>query len=96
MVQGSEWDPVRAERVKKGERERGFKVWKEDLFGTGAVLRRKREERDHWGHGPGRRVLFETIEERIRSGMKSEFAVGEDGVVEEYLKDEKQPWETLS
>lgn len=90
MREGSgEWDGERAEGVRRGERERGTRVWEGDRFGVGMVLRGKRRERNHWGTG---QLLFESEEERVRSGIRSEVVDYGDGL-EERLKDERQPWE---
>lgn len=91
MVKGSaEWDEQRAEEVWRGERERGYKAWESDLRGTGDELRRKRRARNCWGV---RQVWFETVEERVRGGVKTRVVRGENGVEEEVLSDERQPWE---
>jgi hypothetical protein len=84
-----EWDAGRAEEVRRGERERGLKVWRDDRFGMGEVLRRKGRERNHWAVG---QLFFESDEERARSGVRSEMVDLGDGP-EETLKDEPQPWE---
>jgi hypothetical protein len=74
--------------------ERGFKAWEEDLLGMGEVSRRKRRERDCWAKKGERRMLFESDEERARSGVRSHILEAGDGYVEEVLSDEKQPWES--
>jgi hypothetical protein len=84
-----EWDGKRADEVRKGERERGLAVWERDRFGTGEFLRGKRRDRNHWRVG---QLLFESEEERVRSGIRSEIVDYGDGP-EERLKDETQPWE---
>lgn len=91
MVEGGEeWDAERAESVWRGERERGYRVWEEDMFGCGSVLRGKRRERNCWGVGQG---WFGSEEERMRSGVRSRVVSDEVGIVEEVFLDEKQPWE---
>lgn len=87
--EAAEWDSKRTVAVKDGERRNGFKVWSGDMLGTGAVLREKRRERNPWLVS---QVFFED-HERSRSGVASETVNHEDGLVEEVLKDELQPWE---
>jgi hypothetical protein len=95
MVEGNvEWDRERAEEVLKGELARGFGLWEQDLRGTGEVLSGKRMGRDYWGNGTTR-LLFESEEERKRSGIRAEILTFGNGMVEEVLKDEKQPWESV-
>jgi hypothetical protein len=87
--EAAEWDSKRTVAVKDGERRNGFKVWSGDMLGTSAVLREKRRERNPWLVS---QVFFED-HERSRSGVASETVNHEDGLVEEVLKDELQPWE---
>lgn len=95
MVEGTkEWDEVRAEEVRTGERERGYRVWDGDLLGRGEALRGKRDGRDCWGNGK-QRLLFHSAEERGKSEVRSEILRFNDGVVEEVLIDEVQPWEVV-
>lgn len=89
LVRGENWDEVRAEGVLRGEQERGYGAWREDLRGTGEELREKRRARNCWEVN---QVLFENEEERWRSGTRSRVVDYSGGVVEEVL-DEKQPWE---
>lgn len=89
LERGEDWDEVRAERVLRGEQERGYEAWREDLRGTGEGLREKRGARNRWGVN---QVLFESEEERRRSGVRSQVVDYGRGVMEEVL-DEKQPWE---
>lgn len=69
-------------------------MWEADMLGAGEVLRRKRRERDCWGKKGEGRTLFESDEERARSGIRSNFLEAGDGYMEEVLSDEKQPWES--
>jgi hypothetical protein len=85
-----EWDGERTQAVRKGEKERGLGVWEKDRFGTGQFLRGKRRERNHWQVG---QMLFGSEGERLRSQVRSEIMEYEDGLREEVLKDERQPWE---
>ncbi|TAQ86674.1 hypothetical protein B7494_g4994 [Chlorociboria aeruginascens] len=86
VPESAHWDGERAEEVRRGERERGYEVWEKDLWGRGRALRGKRKMRDCWGRGLG--MLFESEEEKKRSGVRSEVVEGE-----EILLDERQPWE---
>lgn len=91
MEEGSgEWDEVRADEVRRGEREKGLVVWRDDRVGMGQVLRMKRRDRNHWKVG---QLFFASEEERARSGVRSEIIDLGDGL-EETLKDEPQPWES--
>ncbi|KAH6713147.1 hypothetical protein BKA61DRAFT_736204 [Leptodontidium sp. MPI-SDFR-AT-0119] len=83
------FDEVRAESVRKGERERGFKVWEGDRFGIGGELSGKRRGRNFWGVGQG---WFDEEEERRRSGVGS-WKVDGEGNGEEVLGEGRQPWE---
>ena len=92
MVMGSdEWDEKRTERVLRGERERGYRAWEQDMLGCGSVLRGKRRERNFWCVG---QAWFGSEEERVRSGIRLRVVNDGFGGVEEALLDEKQPWET--
>lgn len=88
---GTEWDEERTASVLRGERERGYRVWADDLWGAGEVLRGKRRGRNCWDVG---QCWFKNEEERVRSGVKSRVVRdGEHGMEEEFLIDDKQPWE---
>lgn len=90
MVEGRpEFDAVRSEEVRRGERERGFKEWERDPTGRGESLRGKRKGRNPLRSG---QLFFSNEEERERSGVKSEI-LKEDGMVEEVLLEQTQPWE---
>jgi hypothetical protein len=92
MIEGTKgWDKERAESVRMGETERGYRMWKDDLWGTGAELRRKRARRNVWGV---KQVWFEEEGERLRSGVHTDVVHDGEGNVEEVLRDESQPWET--
>ncbi|KAK0108306.1 hypothetical protein ONS95_003122 [Cadophora gregata] len=96
------YDAVRAEDVRRGEKERGFGVWVGDGMGCGDLLKGKRAGRWCWGVKQG---WFEDGEEgeRVRreSGVGSRRVewVGVDGMgkerrfVEEVLGSGRQPWE---
>ena len=91
MVRGCRaWDETRAEEVWRGEKERGFKAWERDVLGMGEGLRRKRMARDCWKVS---QVWFGSGDDRRRSWVKSRVVEREDGVMEEVLSDETQPWE---
>ncbi|KIN06496.1 hypothetical protein OIDMADRAFT_113505, partial [Oidiodendron maius Zn] len=90
MREGSEeWDGERAAEVRRGERERGFMVWKRDGFGKSEVLRRKRWQRNYFEVG---QLMFDSEADRERSQIRSKIVDFGHGS-EEYLKDEIQPWE---
>ncbi|KAH8602250.1 hypothetical protein B0O99DRAFT_606098 [Bisporella sp. PMI_857] len=82
-------DAERTVSVIHGERERGFTPWSQDPHGIGDFLRRKRKARNPWGVP---QLLFLNEEERARSGVKTRISEI-DGVAEEALTGEKQPWE---
>lgn len=63
-----DFDLERSEDVRAGERERGLTAWREDKRGVGRVLRGKRIGRNWWGIGQS---LFESVEERERSGLQT-------------------------
>ena len=88
IKESREWDEERAESVWRGEKEIGFKAWERDLYGVGEELREKRRRRNCWGV---RQVWFD--EGRVRGGVKSRVVKADDGVEEEMLCDERQPWE---
>jgi hypothetical protein len=91
MRTGSEvYDEVRAEEVRRGEREKGVGEWERDLLGLGSVLSGKRGKRNPWRVS---QVWFESREKRERSGVKSMLKIDERGFEEEFLMIEKQPWE---
>ncbi len=91
MIRSStKWDERRAEEVCRGERERGYGAWREDLWGRGRELRGKRMRRN-FGGVP--QVLFEDHKERVRSRVKTSVVSWKDGIEEEVLRDEMQPWE---
>jgi len=73
--------------------ERGLGAWRVDLWGRGEGLKGKRKGRNYWRVG---QELFKSEEERWSSGVKSLLLDDGDGVVEEYLCDEVQPWEVES
>lgn len=78
-------DKERSEEVMRGEEKRGLRAWMEDEWGRGEVLRGKRAGRNFWGV---EQVLFESEEERGRSGLRLEIVRFEyEGreVVEEVL-----------
>lgn len=83
------FDEVRAESVRRGERERGFRAWEGDRFGIGGGLSGKRRGRNFWGVGQG---WFDDEEERRRSGVGS-WKVDGEGNGEEALGEGRQPWE---
>jgi len=90
MVEGSsEFDAERRESVRIGEMERGFKEWDSDPTGKGEILSGKRRGRNPWMVG---QLLFESEEEREKSGVKSEL-LGKYEVIEELLVEGRQPWE---
>ncbi|KAH7419957.1 hypothetical protein BKA64DRAFT_752506 [Cadophora sp. MPI-SDFR-AT-0126] len=102
MLADGGYDVVRAEDVRKGEKERGFGAWVEDVRGEGGVLRGKRAGR--WCWGVDQRWFEDGVEgERMRreSGVGSRRVewVGVDGMgrervfVEEVLGSGRQPWE---
>ncbi|RFU30955.1 hypothetical protein B7463_g5383, partial [Scytalidium lignicola] len=87
-----DWDPKRTEEVRKGELERGYHAWVEDLWGIGEKLKEKRKQRNPW------RVtqeFFLSSHDRERSGVITSFNDYGDGYTEEALHDVKQPWEYL-
>jgi hypothetical protein len=84
------YDEVRAEEVRRGASEKGYGEWERDPLGSGNVLSGKRRRRNPWGVS---QVWFERREERERSGVKSILRIGEAGFEEEFLTDERQPWE---
>jgi hypothetical protein len=84
------WDEVRAAEVRRGSREKGFGEWERDPLGSGNVLSGKRRGRNPWGVS---QVWFETGEEKERSGVKSILRISEAQFEEEFLTDERQPWE---
>ena len=90
VVESEEFDAERTASVKKGEMERGFGAWEVDLRGVGKLLRGKRAARNTWGVI---QVWFGSQEVRVRSGVRSKVMRGDDGVEEEVLENEKQPWE---
>lgn len=93
MAKGSpDFDAVRSEEVRSGERERGFNEWERDPMGSGERLRAKRMVRRPWQSG---QLFFVNEEERGRSGVKSEI-LGPDEVAEEALLEQTQPWEVGS
>ncbi|QSZ36759.1 hypothetical protein DSL72_006642 [Monilinia vaccinii-corymbosi] len=49
-----EFDAVRCQETRRGEREYGYGEWERDLWGVGERLRRKRDRRDAWGEGKGK------------------------------------------
>ncbi|KAF7952083.1 uncharacterized protein EAE97_001580 [Botrytis byssoidea] len=83
-----EFDREKCEDTVKGERERGYGEWKRDLWGTGSVLRMKRGGRDKWGIKGEERKLFESEEERVKSGLSTRWLEEGEGVRrEEVIKD---------
>ncbi|KAJ8067480.1 hypothetical protein OCU04_004824 [Sclerotinia nivalis] len=100
-----EFDEKKCEDTIKGEREKGYGEWKEDLWGTGKRLRGKRDARDAWGGGKENgvgggmekeRPLFESEEERVRSGVRTRWLEGEEGMVREevIVEGPELPWES--
>jgi hypothetical protein len=90
MIEGNDgFNKERVKSVRRGERENGYKVWEEDIFGSGEILRAKKRGRNPWGVP---QVLFADEEERKQSGVKSKLIVDDDSVVE-ILMNETQPWE---
>ncbi|KAF7861527.1 hypothetical protein EAF04_008090 [Stromatinia cepivora] len=93
--ESAEFDEKKYEDTVKGEREKGYGEWKEDLWGTGKRLRGKRDARDAWGGRKEKeRPLFESEEERIRSGVRTRWLEGEEGMVREEVIVEgmDMPW----
>jgi len=90
MIEGSaEFDAVRTEEVRRGERERGYKEWERDPTGRGGKLREKRKGRNPWQCG---QLHFAIEEDRRRSCVKSE-VLRHDEAIEEALSEQSQPWE---
>lgn len=89
-----EFDREKCEDTVRGERERGYGEWKRDLWGTGRVLRGKRGGRDQWGVRGEERKLFESEEERVRSGLSTRWLEEGEGLRrEEVIKEgEILPW----
>ncbi|KAN0108448.1 hypothetical protein V8E51_008190 [Hyaloscypha variabilis] len=91
MRDGSKsYDVARVDEVRRGERERGYGQWEKDLLGSGTALSGKRVHRNPWEVS---QVWFDSMEEKERSGVKSRRRIAEDGVKEEFLTPERQPWE---
>lgn len=84
MVEEGEESKIRAEEVRRGERERGAEPWRRDERGVGEVLRRKREARNVWGTGMG---VCGSEEVRRKIGIRTEVVGGV-----EVLKEGRQPW----
>ncbi|APA11537.1 hypothetical protein SS1G_04957 [Sclerotinia sclerotiorum 1980 UF-70] len=102
--ESAEFDEEKCEDTIGGEREKGYGEWREDLWGTGKRLRGKRDARDAWGGGMENgvddkmgkeRPLFESEEERVKSGLRTRWLEGEDGLVREevILEGVDMPWE---
>lgn len=69
MVEGNEkFDQERTEEVRSGEKERGYKLWKEDPLGEGRLSRSKRASRNFWKVN---QEWFTSKEERKASGVVS-------------------------
>ncbi|KAH8820915.1 DUF218 domain-containing protein [Xylogone sp. PMI_703] len=93
MEEGSEeWDPARTEDVRKGELERGYRAWADDLWGSGEKLRGKRRQRNHWKVS---QEYFPSSVDRAKSRVVTILRSNDDSdfYVEEILQDVKQPWE---
>jgi len=93
----STFNLARAEEVRSGEKERGFKVWKQDPLGKGKLLRQKRRSRNYWKVS---QEWFADKGERLQSGVVSDRKCWEDEkkemVLEEMLvRSVRQPWEVL-
>lgn len=87
----SEFDEDRAQSVRSGERERGFKEWERDPMGKEDRLWEKRRMRNFWMVG---QLLFDGEEESEKSGVKS-CILRSNEQVEESLIDKRQPWEEV-
>jgi hypothetical protein len=61
-------DLERAKSVREGEKRNGFEPWEKDMYGAGAVLQKKRDNRNPWLIAQS---LFETQEAKNRSGLES-------------------------
>ncbi|KAF7908636.1 uncharacterized protein EAF01_004391 [Botrytis porri] len=90
--ESEEFDAEKCEDTMKGERERGYGEWEKDLWGTGMVLRGKRGGRDKWGVKGEERRLFESEEERERSGLKTRWLEEREGVRREEVIVEEGSW----
>lgn len=89
-VESTEYDELRTEEVRRGSREKGYGEWERDPSGAGDVLSGKRKGRNPWGVT---QRWFDSREEREGSGVRSMLRVGEGGFEEEFLTNERQPWE---
>jgi len=93
VEENKEFNDVRAEEVRNGEKERGYKEWESDKFGGGKRLKGKRRMRNPFSVEQN---MFVNQEERRRSGVVSEVLECTDEnnvvVIEELLRDELQPW----
>lgn len=78
------WDAPRTQEVLMGERERGYRLWKDDPLGERDQLVSKRKIRNCWGVS---QLFFENDDERHRSMVQSRI-VGD----EEFLVAGLQPW----